>query len=109
MSVVSSAATASSPSASPTNWVLIKRLFGLAWRYRLRCLHVLTLQLILLTMGLSGLSFTGLGIDYLRHEMSRREPVSGVPTVPFPHARLGLDLPEDWPPGSVIMLIAACI
>ena len=46
---------------------LIRRLTGLAWRYRRRCLQVLGLQLVLLTLGLSGLSLTGLGIDYIRY------------------------------------------
>ena len=32
----------------PSNGALIRRLFGLAWRYRLHCLQVLGLQLLLL-------------------------------------------------------------
>jgi ATP-binding cassette subfamily B protein len=40
--------------AGPSNSELIRRLFGLAWRYRLRCIQVLGIQLVLLTMGLSG-------------------------------------------------------
>ena len=55
----------------PSNPELIRRLFGLAWRYRLRCLQVLGIQLVLLTMGLFGLSFTGIGIDYIRQVVAR--------------------------------------
>ena len=58
-----------SAAAATTNGALIRRLFGLAWRYRLHCLQVLGLQLLLLTMGIGGLSFTGLGIDYIRHKL----------------------------------------
>ncbi|HEU5081275.1 MAG TPA: ABC transporter ATP-binding protein [Opitutaceae bacterium] len=56
----------SPPPPSPSNAVLIRRMFQLAWRYRARCVQVLGLQLVLLTLGLSGLSLTGVGIDYLK-------------------------------------------
>jgi ATP-binding cassette subfamily B protein len=92
---------------SLSNWVLVRRLFGLAWRYRARCLQVLGLQLVLLTFGLSGLSLTGLGIDYIRHILSESGTISAA--VPFPHGQFGLDLPTDWKPEHVILLIAGCI
>jgi ABC-type multidrug transport system fused ATPase/permease subunit len=57
------------PPAEPGNGQLVRRLFGLAWRYRLHCLLVLGIQLVLLTLGIGGLSFTGLGIDYIRHKL----------------------------------------
>ena len=60
---------AATPTTEPANGVLIRRLFHLAWRYRLHCLQVLGIQLVLLTLGIGGLSFTGLGIDYIRHKM----------------------------------------
>ncbi len=59
----------SAQSAGASNWTLVRWLFGLAWRYRLRCIWVLLLQLVLLILGLFGLRFTGLGIDYLRHKL----------------------------------------
>ena len=73
-----------SSESGPSNVELIRRLFGLAWRYRMRCVQVLGIQLVLLTMGLFGLSFTGIGIDYIRQVISRdpgrrppgRDPVS---------------------------------
>lgn len=95
--------------APPTNWMLIRRLWGLAWRYRARCFQVLFLQLVLLTLGLSGLSLTGLGIDYIRYVMGRDHPTPGNPEMPFPHAKFGLQLPETWQPAQVILLIAGCI
>jgi ATP-binding cassette subfamily B protein len=90
-----------SPAAEPLpNWVLVRRLFGLAWRYRLHCIGVLLLQLVLLTMGIAGLSFTGLGIDYIRSQ------VEGVPLGDNP---LHLAPPADWPPLHVLALLAGLI
>ena len=86
--------------AAPPNWVLIRRLFGLAWRYRLHCLRVLSIQLVLLTMGIVGLSFTGIGIDYLRHK---------IDGTPLGGNRLHLALPADWPPLHVLGLLAGLI
>jgi ATP-binding cassette subfamily B protein len=88
------------PAAALSNGALIRRLFGLAWRYRLHCLRVLGLQLALLTMGITGLSFTGLGIDYIRHQ------ALGVPLAPN---RLHLSLPADWPPLHLLGLLAGLI
>ena len=95
------------PSAPPTslatalpNGALVRRLFGLAGRYKLHCAQVLLIQLALLTMGIAGLSFTGLGIDYIRHK------VQGVPLAPN---RLHLALPEDWPYWQVLGMLAALI
>lgn len=93
----------------PSNWALIRRLWGLAWRYRARCFQVLSLQLILLTLGLSGLSLTGLGIDYIRYVISRDHPTAATPAAAFPHARFGLQLPESASPLFVILLVAGCI
>ncbi|MFT3869024.1 MAG: ABC transporter ATP-binding protein [Nibricoccus sp.] len=90
-----------------SNWALVRRLFGLAWMYRARCLQVLGLQLVLLTFGLSGLSLTGLGIDYIRHILSQRGTIA--PGVPFPAGKFGLNLPANWEPSHVLLLIAGGI
>jgi len=90
----------STPAAALSNGALIRRLFGLAWRYRLHCLRVLGIQLVLLTMGITGLSLTGLGIDYIRHK------VQGAPLAPN---RLHLALPDDRPPLEVLGLLAGII
>lgn len=84
----------------PSNGVLIRRLFLLAWRYRLHCLAVLGIQLVLLTMGIAGLSFTGLGIDYIRHR------VEGVPLADNP---LHFMPPADWAPLHVLGSLAGLI
>jgi ATP-binding cassette subfamily B protein len=101
-----------SPDAGPSNPELIRRLFGLAWRYRLRCLQVLGIQLVLLTMGLFGLSFTGIGIDYIRQVMAHRgDPAAVVTPVRFLH----VGLPPGLTPmqvlcvlGGLILLLSSC-
>ncbi|MFA6288170.1 MAG: ABC transporter ATP-binding protein [Opitutaceae bacterium] len=100
-------ASLGSSAAQPvSNARLIRRLFGLAWRYRTRCVQVLSLQLVLLTLGLSGLSLTGLGIDYIRHVLGER---GAGPAIPFPEGKMGLRLPHDWTPLQVLLLVAGCI
>ncbi|MFO1449750.1 MAG: ABC transporter ATP-binding protein [Opitutaceae bacterium] len=92
-----------------SNWTLIRRLWGLAWRYRARCLEVLALQLVLLTLGLGGLSLTGVGIDYIRYVLGQLHPSTETPAIAFPHLKFGLALPTTWPPLQVIFLIAGMI
>jgi len=93
-------AVPANPAAPSDNRMLVRRLFGFAWRYRLHCLRVLGIQLVLLTLGIGGLSFTGLGIDYIRHKMDGT-PLGGNP--------LHLTLPDDWPPLHVLGLLAGLI
>jgi ATP-binding cassette subfamily B protein len=93
-------APAALQSAEPDNGVLIRRLFGLAWRYRLHCLQVLGIQLVLLTLGIGGLIFTGLGIDYIRHQLDHT-PLAANP--------LHFELPPDWPPLRGLTLLAGLI
>jgi ATP-binding cassette subfamily B protein len=86
--------------SSSSNLAVVRRLFALAWRYRLHCLQVLGLQLVLLTMGISGLSLTGVGIDYIKHK------IDGSPPGANP---LHLALPDDWPSWQVLGLLAGVI
>ena len=86
--------------APSSNAALIRRLFGLAWRYRAHCFQVLGLQLLLLLMGIGGLSFTGLGIDYIRHKMDH---------TPMGANALHVALPMDWAPLQVLGLLAGLI
>jgi len=90
----------SPPVAGPSNWILVRRLFGLAWRYRLHCLQVLAIQLVLLTMGIGGLSLTGVGIDYVRHK---------IDGTPLDANKLHLTLPADWEYWQVLGLLAGLI
>ena len=100
--------TNSAPPAA-SNWALIVRLFGLAWRYRLHCLRVLAIQLVLLTMGLLGLNFTGVGIDYIRRRISAgSHPVGPRPLVAGA-SLLHFTLPDSWPPMKVLGLLGGMI
>ena len=94
-----SAATTPNDAASDQA-ALVRRLFALAWRYRLDCVRVLVLQLVLLTLGIGGLSFTGVGIDYIRHK---------VEGAPLGANKLHLTLPETWEPWRVLALLAGLI
>lgn len=89
-----------SPAGSLSNFALIRRLFGLVWQYRSRCFQVLGIQLVLLTLGLAGLNFTGQAIDIIRHQ------VSGAP---LPSAGFRLSFPASWPPFTVVMFLAGLI
>jgi ATP-binding cassette subfamily B protein len=88
-----------------SNPVLIRRLFGLAWRYRMRCVEVLGIQLLLLTMGLFGLSFTGVGIDYIRQVVSHSGPGPAVAPVHFLH----VSLPAGMRPMEVLSILGGMI
>ncbi|MSU71948.1 MAG: ABC transporter ATP-binding protein [Opitutus sp.] len=99
-----------------SNARLVRRLFALAWRYRLHCLQVLAIQLVLLTLGIGGLSFTGLGIDYIRHKIAVGETAGAVPVAagatsagPARGMQAHLVLPADWPAWEVLALLAGLI
>jgi ATP-binding cassette subfamily B protein len=95
-----SAASTPPSAVAPSQWELVRRLFALAWRYRLHCLQVLAIQLVLLTLGLGGLSFTGVGIDYIKQQVGPATTAPGT---------LPRWLPADWTPGQVLGLLAGLI
>jgi len=88
-------------SAANSNWNLSRRLLGLAWRYRAGCLQVLGVQVLILALGLCGLSFWGLGIDYLRQQV--------VPGARPMHWPFGWQPPAGWSPVAVVSVIGAAI
>lgn len=91
-----------------TNLRLILRLFRLAWRYRADSLQVLGLQLLLLTIGLTGLSFTGLGIDTIRYTLIERGQIEAEAMAP--PVLLGWPLPvETIAPLRIVGAIAVGI
>ena len=87
--------------AGSSNWALSRRLLGLAWRYRSGCCQVLGLQIVMVALGLGGLSFWGLGIDYLRHRV--------IPGAQPPHWPFGWQPPAAWPSLAVIAFIGGTI
>lgn len=94
-------------SSAPTDWQLVRRLVGLAWRYRARCVQVLLLQVVLLTLGLVGLSLTGHGIDYIQHVVESREAADG--SVPLLHLPFAAPFAPAWSPLAVIAALAGGI
>jgi ABC-type multidrug transport system fused ATPase/permease subunit len=84
-----------------TNWQLIRRLLGLAWRYRRRSILVLVQQALLVGLALATLGLTGLGIDVLRHSVD--------PTSAAPHWPLGLQPPSTFSPIACIVALAAAM
>jgi len=89
-----------------SNTALVRRLLGMAGRYKGHCFRVLGLQLILLTLGLSGLSLTGYGIDYIRYHVSAHgEPGAMV----YPRAKFDVAVPAHTPPLEGIIWIGGTI
>src|ERR1035437_8428633 len=74
---------------------LLRRLLGTAWRYRWGCALPLFIQICLLTLGLLGLGFTGLGMDIIRHAATHGE-------TPAPRFPLGVTPPAAWTPTQQI-------
>ena len=91
-----------------SSWRLVLRLLGLAWGYRTGVLVALGLQLVLLTLTLSGLGLLGLGIDVIGHAF---DPVS--PENPdgnkAPAWPLGFTPPGNWDATWLVGLVAAGI
>ncbi len=97
------------PATTLSNGVLIRRLLGLTWRYRLGCIKVLSIQLVLLTMGLLGFSLTGLGIKYIREHMAKPEVAAAAAPLTGVARWIDAALPHNWPPLQVIALLAGII
>ena len=76
-------------------------MLALAWRYRAGCLRILGVQILILALGLCGLSFWGLGIDYLRQQV--------LPGAQPMHWPLGWQPPASWSPATLVALIGGAI
>jgi ATP-binding cassette subfamily B protein len=91
-------------SANPsdaTDWMLIRRLLALSWRYRWGCLRVVALQVAMVVLGIWGLGFTGLGVDEIRHAVGAVQSA--------PHWAFGWGPPADWTPWGRIALVAGLV
>lgn len=78
-------------------------LFGLVWKYRLGCLRVLAIQVVLLALGLSGLGLLGIGVDFIRYRV-------GVSVTPKPPRwPFGLAPPADWSDLTVLAAVGGAI
>jgi len=91
----------SNSSQEASNWFLVRRLLAMGWTYRRRSIRILVLQVVLLTIGLVGLSLTGLGIDVIHSEV---DPSYKAPVWPF-----GLTPSDAWSSMGKVGIIAATI
>jgi len=80
---------------------IISRLVGMCWRYPLECVFILALQVLLLTMGMLGILYTGVGIDFIGHAANVEHDVPQWP--------LGLTPPAAWETTTVIWVLAGWI
>jgi ATP-binding cassette, subfamily B, bacterial len=85
----------------PSNWSLISRMLALTWRYRWGCTQVVVLQIIVVASSLAALGLTGVGIDFIGHELRSPEVPRELPAA-FRFA-------QDWSSTHVLELIAGCI
>jgi len=88
-------------STGMSNGEVILRLLGMCWKYPWKCLLILGLQVLLLTMGMLGILYTGVGVDVIGHAADLEHDAARWP--------LGLAPPADWEPMSVIWMLAAFI
>ena len=79
---------------------LLRRLLGLAWRYRRQCIAVFGFQVVLLAFGVFGLGLSGLAIDVTRHALE--------PSTKPPHFPLGLT-PPAWSTFQVLLLLGGLV
>lgn len=96
-----SAAPVTTPATGVSSRKLLRRLLALGFQYRKECFTVVTLQLLIVALSLSGLGLTGLGIDFLRTTFD--------PASPPPRWPLGLAPPASWSPQRVIWVIAGIV
>ena len=80
---------------------VVARLLLLSWHYRARVAQVFLLQVVLLTMTLSGLRFSGLAVDVIRHSIDSSTRVPAWP--------LGIHLRGSWSTQEQLLLVAAAI
>jgi ATP-binding cassette, subfamily B, bacterial len=80
---------------------LVRRLTGLAWRYRSNFLLSLALSLVLLILGLIGLQLLGVVIDVIRHALD--------PTLPAPRYPFGWRPPAQWSALNIVTALSLAI
>ncbi|MCX5663015.1 MAG: ABC transporter ATP-binding protein [Planctomycetota bacterium] len=84
-----------------SNWALVRWMVSLGLKHPRQCLLVLALNLAILSLSLSGLTLTGLGVDVLRKAVD--------PAAPAPRGPFGLTAPESWDPFWVMVALAGMI
>jgi len=90
-----------STTSKPSNWRLLQRLIRLGLEYRVACVAMLLFHLALVTLAMSSLGLTGLGIDYIRHQVDPTSPPANFPFHWTP--------PSSATPFGVVCLIAGMV
>lgn len=80
---------------------LLRRLLGLSWQYRRECLAIFGFQVVLLALGIWGLSLSGLAIDVMAAALSPHAPAPRWPLGVLPHA--------SWAPRRVLLAISFAV
>ncbi len=80
---------------------LVKRLAGVAWKFRGECLLSLVLSVVVLLLGLVGLQLLGVVIDVIRHALD--------PTLKAPGYMFGWRPPASWEPLKVVTVLSLVI
>jgi ATP-binding cassette subfamily B protein len=91
---------ANSASQNDTRRV-VRRLFGLSWKYRKRALEVFCFQVVLLAMTLGGVGLTGVAIDIIRHALD--------PSAPEPRWPLGLSPRATYSAMESLLLLGGAV
>ena len=73
----------------------------MSWTYRVSCIKVLIFQVLLLALGMGGLGLTGIGIDYIRHQL---QTTARAPQWPF-----HLAPPAAWTPMTIVVVISVAM
>lgn len=105
---------------SYSSWQLVRRLLAMAWNYRWGCIKVVLLQVLILSLGMLGLSLVGLGVDYIRYTVATTPPSQATtpsiapqpPLAPQPKPPawpFGLAPAPAIPPVHVLFIIAGAI
>lgn len=104
------ASDSANTSRQTAQWALVRRLLGLVWRYRWNCLGVLSLQTLMMVLGLAGLTLVGVGVDYIRYQHGLQTATALQAAAPKPPAwPFHLAPPAHWSPSLVILAVALAI
>jgi ATP-binding cassette subfamily B protein len=90
----------SAKQSDATDWMLIRRLLALSWRYRWGCLRVLVLQFLMVAFNVWGWAFSGLGVDEIKHAAG---------SVAMPHWPFGIQLPAAWSQWQRVAFVAGLL
>jgi ABC-type multidrug transport system fused ATPase/permease subunit len=77
------------------------RLLQLTWQYRSECLEVFGYQVLIVALGLSGLSLSGLCVDVLRRALDDKAPAVRWP--------LGVSPPATWSTLQILVAIGGMV